>query len=262
MFQVDLQFRLLGAVEHRRGDRWRGVAPTKSRQVLALLLSAPGQVVLVERLVEALWGDDLPLTAGGLVRNYIMRLRRVLDTNAPILTRAGGYQLDIDPYAVDVVRFERCLRDARHTQDGERSERLAEEALSYWRGPALADARQVPALEQEAQRLEELHVAAKQLTAEQMIARASFAEVASQLKPLVAHFPNRLRLWELMMVALANDGRSAEALEAYHRCREYYRNEYGLDPGERLSDLQQAVLRGQIDDWEISAGQPTRSKTG
>jgi DNA-binding SARP family transcriptional activator len=255
MFQLDLQFRLLGIVEHRRGGRWHSVTPTKSRQVFVLLLCAPGQVVLIERIVEVLWGADPPLTAGGLVRNYIMRLRRVLDANATIVTRSGGYQLDVDPGVVDAVRFERRLREARQTSDPERAEQLVVEALSYWRGPALADVRQAPILEQEAKRLEELRVTAKQLAAELLIARESFAEAASELQPLVAVHPNRLRLWELMMVALAHDGRSAEALEAYRGCRDYHRDEYGLDPGERLAELQQAVLHGQIDAWKITVGQ-------
>jgi DNA-binding SARP family transcriptional activator len=253
----DLQFRLLGIVEVRRNGCWHGVTPTRSRQVLSLLLCAPGQVVLVDRIIAALWGEDLPQTPCGLVRNYIMRLRRVLDSNAPIVTRSGGYQLAVDPSTVDAVRFESCLRRARHAQDPAEAERALDEAFSYWRGPALADARQSPVLEQEAGRLEDLYVAGKQLVAELMIARESFAEVASELQPLVAVHPNRLRLWELMMVALAHDGRSAEALDAYARCRTYHRTEYGLDPGERMSDLQQAVLRGQIDHWQISGRQTT-----
>jgi DNA-binding SARP family transcriptional activator len=218
-------------------------------------------VVLVGRIIEALWGDDPPQTAAGLVRNYVMRLRRILDPDTPIITRSGGYQFVVDPETVDVVRFERCLRHARNTSDPGAAERLVEESLSYWRGPAIADARPSPILEREASRLEELHVEAKQVVAELMIGRASFAEVTAQLTPLVAAHPNRLRLWELMMVALANDGRSAEALEAYSRCRAYHRNEHGLDPGERLADLQQAVLRGRIDDWRILTGQPSRSRS-
>ena len=257
MLLPDLRFRLLGIVEIRRSESWYGITPTKSRQVLSLLLCAPGQVVLVDRIIAALWGEDLPQTPSGLVRNYIMRLRRVLDGESRIVTRSGGYQLDVDPGTVDVVRFERCLHRARHTEDPGEAERVLQEALSYWRGPALADARQSPALELEAGRLEDLQVSGKQLAAELMIARASFSEVASDLQPLVAVHPHRLRLWELMMVALAHEGRSAEALDAYSRCRIYHRTEYGLDLGERMSDLQQAVLRGQIDHWEIFARQTT-----
>jgi DNA-binding SARP family transcriptional activator len=252
----DVRFRLLGAVEAWSDGRWRSVLPARSRQILALLLCSPGQVVLVDHLVAALWGDHLPETPAGLVRNYIMKLRRALHAAAPIVTRSGGYQLDIDPDTVDAVRFERCLRRARSARAAPaapEAEKLLEEALSYWRGPALADVRQCFALECEAARLEDLRLAARQSRAELMLERASYAEAVSELRLLSTSHPDRERLCELVMVALARDGRPGEALTAYARLRDYHRSELGLDPSDRMVALQQAVLRGRVDSWDIAA---------
>lgn len=252
MLASDVRFRLLGAVEAWSDGRWRSVLPARSRQILALLLCSAGQVVLVDQLVAALWGDHLPETPAGLVRNYIMKLRRALRA-APIVTRSGGYQLDIDPETVDAVRFERGLRRARSARDAPEAEKLLEEALSHWRGPALADARQCFALQCEAGRLEDLRLAAVQLRAELMLGRSSYAEVVSELQPLATTHPDRERLCELVMVALARDGRPGEALSAYARLRDYQRSELGLDPSDRMVALQQAVLRGRADGWDIAA---------
>lgn len=250
--EADIRYRLLGSIEVRSGGRWCGVAPTKSRQILALLLCAPGQVVLVDQIIKAMWGEHVPQTPAGLVRNYIMKLRRGLDADTEIVTRSGGYQLQVDPATVDAVCFERCFARARQAQDRVLAEKLLDEALSLWHGPALADVRRNFALELEAVRLEGLRLSAKQLRAELLLERGSFVDVVSELQPLVAVNPDRERLFELTMVALARDGRPAEALDAYARFRYYQRTELGLDPSDRMAALQQAVLRGQAGQWEIS----------
>lgn len=249
----DVEFRLLGAVEFRIDGRWHSVVPFRSRQVLALLLCARRGVVLTERIVDALWGDDMPLTPSGLVRNYVMKLRRALPASASIITRNGGYQLDVDPETVDAVRFERCLQQARRSSDGVRAEELLEEALSYWRGPALADARHSAVLEAEARAMEELRLTAQQQRVELLVERASFAEAVSELRPLLASHLDWEHLSELAMVALARDGRPAEALDAFARFCDHRRSRLGLDPSDRMTALQLAVLRGQADRWEIRA---------
>jgi hypothetical protein len=51
----------------------------------------------------------------------------------------GGYRLRVAPDAVDVLRFERLLAQARQ-EEGPGRVRLLREALAWWRGAALAEA--------------------------------------------------------------------------------------------------------------------------
>lgn len=228
--------------------------------MLALLLCTPGQVVLVDHMIWSLWGENVPHTPSGLVRNYIMKLRRTLNGAAPIITRGAGYQLEIDPLAVDVVRFERDLKRAREIADPPTAGQMLDTALRYWHGPALADARQGFVLECEAERLDNLRTEARQLRAELLLESASFGEAVSELQSLVAANPHWERLHELSMVALARDGRAAEALDAYARFREYHRDEFGLDPSDRLVKLQQVILRGEAAGWQISTRRQLNGK--
>ena len=62
------------------------------------------------------------------------------------------------------------------------------------------------------------------------------AEVATELRGLVARHPLRERLWVLLMRALEEAGRRAEALDAYAQARQLISAELGVDPG---SELQQ-----------------------
>jgi DNA-binding SARP family transcriptional activator len=254
----DVRFRLLGPVEAWTDGNWRTVNPVRSRQILALLLCAQGQLLLTEQIIDALWGGRPPQTPGALVRNYIMRLRRALGGNV-IITRSGGYQLDVDPLSVDAVRFERSVHRARQAATPADAEKALEEALSYWRGPALADVRACLTLEQEAARMENLRIEAHQMRAELMLKRGSWAEVVNELYPHTAAHLDRERLCELAMVALAREGRVGEALDLFARFRDYHRTELGLDPGDRIVALHRAVLRGEVASWDISTKHRTHA---
>ena len=76
------------------------LGPPARRAVLGLLLVDPGVLVRRDAIVDALWGNDPPRTAAGLVQSHVSRLRRLLGPpgrfagNDEILSSArGGYRL-------------------------------------------------------------------------------------------------------------------------------------------------------------------------
>jgi DNA-binding SARP family transcriptional activator len=58
------------------------VGPPKQRAVLAVLLLARGRVVSVDRLTDAVWGDDAPGSATASLQAYVSNLRRALRDGA------------------------------------------------------------------------------------------------------------------------------------------------------------------------------------
>ena len=120
------------------------------------------------------------------------------------------------------------------------------EALALWRGRALADVADVESLAREGARLEELRLVAVEGRIEADLALGRGAEVAGELETLVAEYPVRERLWRLLVLALYRAGRQADALAAYRRAREMLAEELGIEPGEELRQLEQAVLRQQV----------------
>src|SRR5512132_1702989 len=84
------------------------VAAAKERAVVEALALAVPRPVTVSGLVDALWGDDPPLTAVKTLQNYVARLRRALPPGT-IATAPDGYRLALAPDAVDAHRFEREL---------------------------------------------------------------------------------------------------------------------------------------------------------
>src|SRR5690349_7978876 len=153
-----MEFRLLGPLEVAEHKRSLSLGGPKQRSLLAVLLLHANQLVSAEYLIAELWGDAPPATAAKSIQVYVSRLRRGLGP-ARLATRAPGYVLHVDPSELDLARFERLLSKARAADAAGAAETLRE-ALSLWRGPALADLAYERCFQTEIARLEELRLAA------------------------------------------------------------------------------------------------------
>ena len=91
------------------------VGGPRRRALLAALLLHAGTSLPVERLVSMLWSDPPPPTASTMVHGAVAAIRRVLEPCEPhvLVTRDGGYVLEVAPEQVDAPRFERALEAGR-----------------------------------------------------------------------------------------------------------------------------------------------------
>ena len=122
------------------------------------------------------------------------------------------------------------------------SERLRE-ALSLWRGPALADFAYESFAQAAIARLEEIRLAAVELRIDADLALGRHDELVGELEALVAEHPLRERLRGHLMTALYRSGRQAEALDAYKDARRALVDELGIEPSAALQELERAILR-------------------
>src|SRR5262249_3952537 len=108
-----MEFRTLGGLEVWESGRPVPLTGAIQRSVVAYLLLRANELVSVQECADELWGPSAPVTAGKMVQNAISSLRK-LDGFAKILvTRPGGYSLEIDLEHVDAHRFEREVEQAR-----------------------------------------------------------------------------------------------------------------------------------------------------
>ena len=253
----ELEVRLLGPVRASRRGREIALGGPKQRAVLALLLLEAGRVVPTARLVEEVWRGDPPPGAAKTLRSYVSRLRALLAPEADLAARGGGYVLSVDGGFVDVEEFER-LAAAGHAALGNADPAAATgrfaEAVGLWHGHALADVIDVESLALESARLEELRLTAVEGRIEADVELGRHGQVTGELERLVAEYPVRERLWRLLVLALYRDERQADALAAYRRARDTLAAELGLEPGEELRRLEQAVLR-----QEVPAARPSQA---
>jgi DNA-binding SARP family transcriptional activator/ABC-type glycerol-3-phosphate transport system substrate-binding protein len=239
-----MQFRLLGPLEVRDGDRVPALGGPKQRTLLAHLLLQANRIVTSERLIDALWGDDPPETARNTLQTYIKHLRKAVGPER-IEHRSAGYVLTADEGEVDALRAVSLIEEARGTAASDPAAAIARlrEALDLWRGPALDDLADQVSLRPEISRLEELRMAAIEERVEAELTLGRHRELVPELESLIQLHPFRERLWGQLMVALYRSGRQADALTAYRRACDVLRDELGIDPSPELHRLQEQVLR-------------------
>jgi DNA-binding SARP family transcriptional activator/ABC-type transport system substrate-binding protein len=241
-----MEFRLLGPVEALRDGRPIALGGAKPRALLALLLLHANEVVSRDRLIDALWGERPPGSADHSLDVQVSRLRKAFEPDELLLTRSGGYVLEIEPEAIDVRRFERLLEAGRRANaDGKPAEALEalEAALGLWRGNALADLAYEEFVRTEIDRLEELRLVATEERIDAMLALGQHDTLIPELEALTAKHPLRERLRGQLMLALYRAGRQAEALRVYGDSRKRLVDELGIEPGQGLKDLEQEILR-------------------
>ena len=254
-----MEFRLLGLLEVLSDEaEVVPVAPGKESALLAVLLLHANEPVSVDRLVEELWAEERPANAAKTVQIYVSRLRKRLDADR-LLTTAGGYVVRIAPLEIDIERFEALAREGRQALEeghAEKARELLTTALELWRGPPLADFRFDAYAQAEIRRLEELHDAVAADRFDARLALGEAEELLPELEPLARGSPVNERVQGQLMLCLYRCGRQAEALDVYARARAALVDELGIEPGRRLRDLQQAILRQDPELDAIAAPQP------
>lgn len=240
-----IEYQLLGPLELRLDRRPVTLDGLRLRALLARLLLDADRIVSADRLIEDVWNGrgsrkGLQVAVG--------RLRAALDcpvTGGVLATRANGYSLEVrGTDRFDLRSFETELARSRELlgPDPERALGLVEGALARWRGPALEEFADFGWALTEAQRLDELRMDAQEVRREAQLALGAGAELVAELQSLVSTLPGRERAWEQMMLALYRSGRQLDALRTFHQARAYLVEEHGVEPGESLRALHQAIL--------------------
>ena len=110
-----MEFRILGPLEVRDGDRVAFSGAGKPGALLAVLLLHANEVVSTDRLLDELWGERPPRTALKSLQTYVSQLRRALGDGA-IATRPHGYVLSVAPGAFDADRFRELVAAGGRTR--------------------------------------------------------------------------------------------------------------------------------------------------
>ncbi|WP_346534607.1 BTAD domain-containing putative transcriptional regulator [Micromonospora sp. DPT] len=242
-----MQIGMLGSFEVRTDDgAFADVPGARLRGLLAALALKPGRVVPKATLVDWIWGEHPPADAANALHRLVSRLRKVLPEGS-VEGQPDGYRLMVEPDAVDAVRFERLVGQARDDEDPQRARRLRE-ALALWRGAAMQDVGlpDSAAFDAAVTRLERLRLTAMEDRFDAEVSLGHGAELVTELTDLVAAHPVRERLVAALMRALAATGRDTEALLVYQRTSEALADALGVDPAPELSALHVALLRGEL----------------
>jgi len=226
---------VLGPVEAWRDGLRLDVGSRRARLVLGLLLLNAGRMTSAEALIDSLWPQNPPPSARAQLHNMIGHLRRTLtvDGHEPLVTRPGGYELRLAGSTLDLLEFRRLVGAAGQAEDHAATVAAATEALGVWRGPAFADLAADLVRDHRAA-LHEERLAAIEVLLGAELALGHYADMLTRLPALIDEAPYRERLHEFHLLALHGVGRAADAVAAFHRTRERFVDELGIEPGPEL----------------------------
>jgi len=246
-----MEFKILGPLMALADTGQMDLGGARQQTVLATLLLGGGEVVSVDRLLEAVYGENMPPTARSQLRISISALRHLFAEQGQttiIARQTHGYTLRIGRGQLDSLRFEELVETARAARAAGNLELAVasyRDALRLWRGPALSGI-ESELLRAVANRLDEQRIASNEdrLTLELELGRHH--ELVGELTELVQEFPLREALRGQLMLALYRSDRKADALRVYREGRRIMIDELGIEPGERLRALEHAILNSDV----------------
>ncbi|MFI6442961.1 BTAD domain-containing putative transcriptional regulator [Streptomyces sp. NPDC050759] len=240
-----MRYRILGVTE-AADDHGAGIplGGPRVRTLLAALALRPGRTASPETLIDEVWGEEPPQDAPAALQALVGRLRRTVGKDA-IVSEPGGYRLAATEDDVDLYVFERLVREgtaALAHRDARTAAQKLTAALALWRGDALADLPdRTAATRPETLRLEATRA---RIEADLLLGRAQ--DVVPELKELTGAHPYDESLHVLLIRALRDSGRGADALAAYETARRALADGLGTDPGPKLRDLHGELLAAPL----------------
>ncbi|WP_116948430.1 ATP-binding protein [Jiangella endophytica] len=247
---AELQVRLVGELTVARAGRTLDageVADRKGRTLLALVAVAGGRPVSMDRIVEALWGEQAPRRPAASVATLVSRLRAALGPDVVAGGRSGyrlgeGTQVDLHRAADLVGEAEIRLANAEPAIALAAAQAaldlvgsaplLADEADASWAGEGRR---------QQADLIGRARAVAVEagLSTGDVAAALVAAEAAAEAEP----FDERSA--RALMRAYDAAGEPARALAAFERLRDGLAAELGIDPAPSTRELHVAILRQQ-----------------
>ena len=194
------------------------------------------------------WAHGPPRTAEHSVQIYISELRKAL-TNGSIDqlidTRPPGYVINVSPDSIDTKRFERLVRDGlSDVRSGhpDRGHPKLEQALAMWKGEALADFAYEDFAQGFVRSLAELRSDALEALAALELERGRFNDARDLARKAIEADPLREEPRRVMMLALYQSGRQADALRHFNEYQQVLASELGIETSEALRYVEEQIL--------------------
>ena len=108
-----MKFSILGPVEVQSAGRVATIRGAFQRALLVTFLVGECKLVMVDSLVDELWGENPPSRAENALQAHVSRLRRKLDSLEPdrttprLVSWPSGYRLLLDDNELDARSEER-----------------------------------------------------------------------------------------------------------------------------------------------------------
>ena len=228
------------------------LAAASSGRCLALLLLHANETLSTERLIDELWGERRrrllrrqcrSICPGCARRSRVRRAAVRPAWSRPVSTVTSWSSI---PSASTSQRFERLVAEASSElaeAPGSAPLRRSRGAVVVARAAAGGPRRTSRSRQREIARLDELRVAALRAADRgRSWHSAPMPRSVAQLEALIGEHPYRERLRAQLMLGLYRSRPPGGGTEAYQDARRTLVETLGIEPGERLRELERAIL--------------------
>jgi len=246
-----LQIRALGSFDVHVGgaplpvDAW---PRRKTKDLLKVLLTAPGETLTVDQLIGALWPDSSPTSAARNAQARVSELRHVLEpglkrgSHSKYIKHVGeGYALVLGADLwLDSEAFRTLLVKAHDLADRSKwvdAAEASEEAATLYRGEFLTEDRYAEWAEPTRRELRELHLEALSRLAACYAKLGRLRQAISCCQRILALEPCREDVIRRLMTYQAEAGQRAQALETFQETCQALREHLDVEPSAETQSL-------------------------
>lgn len=251
---AQLEIRLLGVGRVAGPREGAATLAPSCRNLLAYLLLRHDRTHARDVVATAFWGESPESLARRRLNTTVWRLRKVLEpagvsrgtflltpsTGELGFNRASDYWLDVDEFESTATPM---IRSSGDELNGNEVDTL-EQAVGLYKGDLLEGVYDDWVLEDRA-RLANLYLAALARLARACRARGELARSLFFSELLLEREPLREDVHREVMRTYAAEGRRAEALRHYERCRAIMRRELDIEPMPETVHLAARIASGE-----------------
>lgn len=241
-----LRIAVLGPVRAATADGTPApLSGTTVRALLAALALDGGAARSVEGLAAAVWPDDeTPANPRGALQTAVSRARSAAGAEI-VRSDVNGYALG-EPAATDLAVAQAAEREAAGlAADDPARLAILDAALALWRGAPGADLGRSPVAVALAETADSLYDRLQRARAQTLLATGRAGEATDDLRRRAHAHPYDEELHVMLMTALADAGRTQEALAVFAELRTRLRDDLGASPGDAATELNTRILRGE-----------------
>ncbi len=214
-------------------------SPRKVLSLLKALIAFGRNGASEEQLTDVLWPEAQGDTAKQAFETTLHRLRQLLGNEKFILLREGHLNLNRRYCMVDAHAFEQLLEQA----EASRSIPLMEKALALYQGTFLGDDPGEPWALSYRERLR-----SKFLRSVRKL--GSYFQEREEMEKAIEYYQKGLEVDSLaeefyrqLMICYQIEGRKAEALATYNRCRDMLQSVLGIEPSPATQTLHDTLKK-------------------
>ncbi len=243
-----LSIQILGGFSVYRGDKaLPGLERPSLQKVLVYLLVNRGQAVNRSNMAFIFWPDSNETQALANLRNLWFHLRRILpDLETFIKADRASLQWQNDaPFLCDAVVFEDAIDHSQSASFHFAKLDLLDKAVKAYRGELLPGHYEDWLLS-ERKRLGQLYGQALSELAALLEANRQYPQAIRYARALIQHDPLHEPAYAHLMRLQASMDDRAAALHTYHTCASLLEREIGVEPGVRVKELYQRLLKAEM----------------